>query len=84
MTDETRLREKADCTLTRYDAWRGSEVIGDWFVLTRGDRIARCQIRTHPLGWELRLIGAAKDGFELTQVCRTERDVPAMSGTQKW
>ena len=50
--------------LARYDAWRGVEVIGDWFILRRGDRQARCEIRTHPLGWELRLIGGARDGFE--------------------
>lgn len=62
-------------TLTRYDAWRGVEPIGDWFVLTRDGRQARCEIRTHPLGWELRLIGAARDGFEPTHVCRTEREV---------
>lgn len=62
-------------TLTRYNDFHGSEIIGDWFVLIRNGRTARCQIRTHPLGWELRLIGAAKDGFELTQVCRTEREV---------
>lgn len=62
-------------TLTRYDAWRGIETIGDWFTMARNGRTARCQISTHPLGWELRLIGATTDGFELTQVCRTEQEV---------
>lgn len=61
-------------TLARYDAWRCVQVIGDWFVLTRNGSQARCEIRTHPLGWELRLIGAAGDGFETTQVCKTEQE----------
>jgi CheY-like chemotaxis protein len=61
--------------LKRYDAWRGVEVIGDWFVLERDDRQARCEVRTHPLGWELRLSGVLQDGFDLTQVCRTRREV---------
>lgn len=61
--------------LTRYDAWRGVEIIGDLFTLSRNDQRARCELRTNPLGWELRLVGASKDGFELTQVCKTEHEV---------
>jgi hypothetical protein len=40
------LKDSPVTTLARYDAWRGIETIGDWFVLRRGDRTARCEIRT--------------------------------------
>lgn len=61
--------------LKRYDPWRGIEVMGDWFVLRRDDHRVRCEIRTHPLGWELRLSGVLQDGVDLTQVCRTPAEV---------
>jgi CheY-like chemotaxis protein len=61
--------------LARYDPWRGAQTIGDLFVLLRNGRTARCELRTHTLGWELRLTGAAREGFELSQVCRTEGEV---------
>ena len=61
--------------LKRFDAWTGVEVVGDWFVLRRDEQLARCAIRTHPSGWELRLSGVLQDGFDLTQVCRTQREV---------
>jgi len=62
-------------TVPQYDAWRGAQTLGDLFVLYRNGRSARCELRTHPFGWELRLTGAARDGFDLTQVCRTEGEV---------
>lgn len=68
--------------LKRYDPWVGNEVIGDCFVLRRDDRMARCEIRTHPSGWELRLAGVLQDGFDLTQVCRTQREV--VDTADKW
>jgi hypothetical protein len=61
--------------LPRFDPWRGPEAIGNWFVLKRDDKEARCEIRTHPSGWELRLTGVLQDGFELTQICRSKREV---------
>jgi hypothetical protein len=60
--------------LPRFDPWRGPEAIGNWFVLKRDDKEARCEIRTHPSGWELRLTGVLQDGFELTQICRSKRE----------
>ena len=68
--------------LKRYDPWVGSEMIGDCFVLKRDDRQARCEVRTHPSGWELRLAGVLQDGFDLTQVCRTQREV--FETADKW
>lgn len=59
-------------SIVRYDAWRGVQMIGDWFVLTKRHGVRSGRIR---LGWELRLIGATRDGFELTQVCRSEDEV---------
>jgi hypothetical protein len=54
--------------------WNGEPfVVGDLFVLKKGDRAARCALQTHALGLELRL----SVGAELLQslVCRTEHDV---------
>jgi hypothetical protein len=50
-------------------------VLGDCFVLARGPFQSRCEIRTHSLRWELRLFGATRDGFDMTQVCKAEQDV---------
>lgn len=61
--------------LPRFDPWRGPEAIGNWFVMKLDGREARCEIRTHPSGWELRLTGVLQDGFELTQICRSKREV---------
>jgi hypothetical protein len=61
--------------LARFDPWSGPQAIGNLFVLKRDDKEARCEIRTHPSGWELRLTGVLQDGFELTQVCRSKREV---------
>ena len=41
----------------QHENWDGHPVdCGDAWVLTKGDKIARCGLVTHPFGWELRLI----------------------------
>jgi hypothetical protein len=62
-------------TLPAYDEHRGPDWIFDHFVLTKDDREVICKVKTHPLGWEVRLVGAAGDGFERTQVCKTSDQV---------
>lgn len=54
--------------------WNGKPfVVGDLFVLKKGNHTARCLLQTHPLGLELRLSA----GSELlqSQVCRSQDDV---------
>ena len=55
-------------------------VVGRLFVLTKGDRTARCALQTHPLGQELRL----SVGSELlqSQVCRSQEDV--LNTSARW
>jgi hypothetical protein len=60
-------------TLRPYDTYRKTETLGEMWTLHKGARVARCTLRTHPMGWE---IVAAVDGeMSQTQVCRTERAV---------
>ena len=62
--------------------WHGSPVeLGELFILHRGKRTARCVLRIHQLGWEVRLfIGTQLDVVQ-SQVCRTQDDV-LMTGEQ--
>lgn len=74
MTQERTLSPELEA-LPCFDPWQGPKTIGEWFVLRRDNKEARCEIRTHPSGWELRLTGVLQDGFELTQICRSKREV---------
>ena len=54
--------------------WNGTpRELGDLFVLSKGKRTARCQLVSHQLGWECRLLV----GQELvqSQVCRDQHGV---------
>jgi hypothetical protein len=54
--------------------WHGEpKELGDLFRLAKDGRTSRCQLVTHVLGWECRLLV----GSELlrSQVCRTQDDV---------
>ena len=77
--------------LPHYDQRYGMELLADLFVLRMDDDLARCQIRTHPDGWELRLIVGGRSSFEMIWRCRTQVEVFEISdawkhsrGTQGW
>jgi hypothetical protein len=55
-------------------------VVGQLFVLTKGNRTARCVVQTHPLGLEVRL-SAGRELFQ-SQVCRGQDDVSNTS--ERW
>lgn len=41
----------------RREHWNGDPVeLGDAWTLRKGEKVARCILVTHPLGWELRLM----------------------------
>jgi hypothetical protein len=41
-------------TLRTYDQHRKVEILGDLWKATKKDHTLRVQVRTHPMGWELR------------------------------
>jgi hypothetical protein len=68
----------------RRDDWDGRlRQLGDWFVLAKGKRRARCAIQTHPLGWELRLLVEPGDELLQSEVCRTQEKVFATGDAWK-
>ena len=61
--------------------WDGTtRELGDLFRLTKGRKTARCQITTHFLGWECRLL-VGQELIQL-QVCRTQEEVLAVG--EQW
>jgi hypothetical protein len=59
--------------LRPYDPVRRVEIIGDLWKVTKKDHTLRVELRTHPMGWELRALVASQ--MHRTQVCKTEADV---------
>jgi len=60
-------------TTTLRENWDGHPVeYGDAWVLRKGDKVARCSLVTHQLGWELRLITT---DLLRSQVCRSTEEV---------
>ena len=58
----------------RRDVWNGApNQLGDLLLMRKGPRVATCELWTHELGWECRLLA----GNELiaSQVCRSQEDV---------
>ena len=54
--------------------WHGEpRNLGDAFRLHKGKRQAVCELWSHQLGWELRLIAAGD--VLATKVCRSQEDV---------
>lgn len=44
-------------TTRQRDYWDGRPVeLGDPLTLRKGDKVARCSLVAHPLGWQLRLM----------------------------
>ena len=63
------------------DDWRdGPRKQGETFKLTKGRKRAACELWSHPLGWELRLMA----GSELlqSQVCRSQDE--ALDTSDQW
>lgn len=57
----------------RREHWDGQPVeLGDAWILRKGDKVARCILASHELGWELRLM---THDLLRSQVCRTSDEV---------
>ena len=55
--------------------WDGHPVeLGDAWIMRKGDKVARCVLVTHPLGWELRLMTT---DLLRSQVCRSAQEILA-------
>jgi hypothetical protein len=66
----TRLRED----------WYGDPIeLGDACILRKGDKVARCLLVTHPLGWELRLMST---DLLRSQLCRSSEEI--LSTHEQW
>jgi hypothetical protein len=66
----TRLRED----------WYGDPIeLGDAWILRKGDKVARCLLVTHPLGWELRLMST---DLLRSQLCRSSEEI--LSTHEQW
>ena len=59
--------------LRPYDPVRRVEILGELWKATKNDYTLRVELRTHPLGWELRALVASQ--MHRTQVCKTEVEV---------
>jgi hypothetical protein len=46
--------------------------LGDAWTLRKGEKVARCTLVTHPLGWELRLMTT---DLWRSQVCRSPEEI---------
>jgi hypothetical protein len=56
--------------------WYGSPIeLGELFILTKDRRTARCNLRSHQFGWELRRFIGSQDDVVQTQVCRSQEEV---------
>jgi len=64
-----------------YDPVRKVEILGELWKATKGSHKLVAQLRTHPLGWELR----ASVGLEIhrSQVAKTEQEVFDVSDAWK-
>lgn len=52
---------------------RSARKQGETFRLTKGAKVAECELWSHQLGWELRLMAGGQ--FLQSQVCRTQDEV---------
>ena len=53
--------------------WDGDPIeLGDACTLSKGEKVARCILVTHPLGWELRLM---MNDLPRSQVCRFSEEI---------
>ena len=67
-------------TTPQREHWDGHPVaLGDAWTLRKDDRVARCILVTHPLGWELRLMTS---DLLRSQVCRSSEEI--LTTHQQW
>jgi len=60
-------------TTRQREHWDGDPIeLGDGWTLHKGEKVARCILVTHPLGWDLRLM--ASDLLR-SQVCRSSEEI---------
>jgi hypothetical protein len=53
--------------------WDGDPIeLGDAWILRKAEKVARCILVTHPLGWELRLMTT---DLLRSQVCRSSEEI---------
>jgi hypothetical protein len=53
--------------------WNGHPAeLGDAWILRKGNKVARCVLVTHPLGWELRLM---TPDLLRSHVCRSSEEM---------
>ena len=61
--------------------WNGVPVeLETVWTLAKRDRVARCVLLTHQLGWELRIDAG---DLLMTQVCRSDQEIEDVSGAWK-
>lgn len=60
-------------TLVKYDYYKGPKPLDNMWSLTQGALTMLCTLKTHSLGWELRLI--AGKNMVRSQVCKNQTDV---------
>ena len=63
-------KAQAGSGLRPYNDFLGIEPIGDLWTLRQGERSLRCEVITHPMGWELRIWSG--ETFLRSQVCKTQ------------
>ena len=60
-------------TTRQREHWDGDPIeLGDAWTLSKGEKVARCTLVSHPLGWELRLMMI---DLLRSQVCRSSDEV---------
>ena len=60
-------------SIARYDSYKGPQSLEELWTLTQGALTMHCTLKTHRLGWEMKLI-AGKNTVR-TQICRSETEV---------
>ena len=65
--------------LRPHDPHHGPQFLGNVWTMHKGNLTLVCVLRTHPLGWELRL--TPDDQFIRTQVCKEHVEILDLSET---
>jgi hypothetical protein len=62
------------------ESWNGHPVeLGDAWTLRKADKVARCSLVSHPVGWELRLMTS---DLLRSHVCRSSDEI--LDTTELW
>ena len=68
---------EAMISLRPYDPIRRAQILSDLWKLTKNGKTLTVEVRTHPLGWELRAVIGLE--MQRTQVCKSEAEVRTTS-----